>query len=377
MDLSFTLGVEEEFLIVDAQTGELRSKAQALVPGAKEVLGDDVQSELSASQIETGTSVCSTLAEVRAELVRLRREVAAAAESIGCRVLAAGTHPTAHWAEQRINLSKDRYRLLEDEFQLTARTQVVCGSHVHVGIPDPEIAIQALNRVRVWLSPLLALTANSPFWVGVDSGYASYRTQVWSQWPLTGMPEPLSSRAEYDALIEKLVSAGAIRDATFLYWDVRPSARYETIEFRIADACLTVDEAVMLAGLARGVACTAAAEAVAGDPVEPVRGELVEVAKWRAARYGLDDTLIDVEAAQSRPATEVVLRLLDHVRGALEELGDWDEVAGLVQQTLRRGNGAARQRAARARADGGSLDAVLDFLLAETMAGVPSQAGLT
>jgi carboxylate-amine ligase len=375
VDLNFTVGVEEEFLIVDGSTGHLRSRAQALLPGAKEVLGDDVQSELSAAQIETGTSVCSTLPEVRAELVRLRREVAAAAEKIGCRVVASGSHPTSHWLQQRINQSKDRYLLLEEEFQLTARTQVVSGTHVHVGIPDPEIAIQTLNRVRLWLSPLLALTANSPFWIGVDSGYASFRTQVWAQWPLTGMPEPLASRAEYDALIGKLVSAGALQDASFLYWDVRPSARYQTIEFRIADACLTVDEGVMLAGLVRGLASTAAADAIAGVPLEPIRGELVEAAKWRAARYGLDDALVDVRGAKALPAAEVVLGLLRHVRPALEELGDWEEVAGLVEQTLRRGNGATRQRAALA--DGGTLEAVLDFLLAETLAGVPSQAGLT
>lgn len=368
MDLNLTLGVEEEFLIVDASTGELRSKAQRLLPGAKEVLGDEVTAELNLSQIETGTPVCSGLAEIRAELVRLRREIASAAEAIGCRVVAAGSHPSAHWEDQRINPSKDRYRMLEEEFQLTARKQLVCGSHVHVGLPDAELAIQVLNRLRLWLGPLLALTANSPFWMGIDSGYASYRTQVWSQWPLTGMPEPLASRADYDELVEKLVAVEAIRDATFVYWDVRASARYETLEFRIADSCLTVDEAVMLAGLARGLTCTAAAEAVAGLPLQPVRGELVEAAKWRAARFGLEGTLVDLEAAQSRPAAEVLAALLDHVRPALEELGDWDEVSGLVEQTLKGGNGAARQRAVFARRP--SLERVMKFLIAETMAGV-------
>ena len=368
MDMNLTLGVEEEFLIVDASTGELRSKAQRLLPGAKEALGDDVTAELNLSQIETGTPVCSGLAEVRAELIRLRRDVAAAAEDIGCRVLTAGTHPTAHWQDQQINPTKDRYRVLEEEFQLTARKQLVCGTHVHVGIPDADLAIQVLNRMRLWLSPLLALSANSPFWMGVDSGYASYRTQVWSQWPLSGMPEPLGSRADYDDLIEQLVAAGALRDATFIYWDVRPSARYDTLEFRIADACLTVDESVMVAGLARGLACTAAAEVVAGDPLRPVRGELVEAAKWRASRFGLDDALVDIEAGRSRPAAEVVRSLLDHLRPALEELGDWDEVSCLVEQTLGRGNGASRQRAAFTR--GQSLGAVLEFLMAETMAAV-------
>ena len=368
MDLNLTLGVEEEFLIVDAATGGLRSKAQRLLPGAKDALGDDVTAELNLSQIETGTPVCSGLAEVRTELVRLRRDIAAAAAAIDCRVVAAGTHPSAQWQDQQINPTKDRYRLLEEEFQLTARKQLVCGSHVHVGIPDPDLAIQILNRIRGWLSPLLALTANSPFWMGVDSGYASYRTQVWQQWPLTGMPEPLASRADYDDLINRMVAAGAIRDATFIYWDVRPSARYETLEFRIADSCLVLDESVMLAGLARGLACTAAAEVVADEPLPAVRGELVEAAKWRAARFGLDDNLVDVQAGQSRPAAEVVGSLLEHVRPALEELGDWEEVSSLVEETLARGNGATRQRAAFER--GQNLGALLDFLIHETMAGV-------
>ena len=368
MDLNFTLGVEEEFLIVDANTGELRSKAQRLLPGAKDALGDDVQDELNLAQIETGTPVCTSLDEVRTALRRLRREMAAAAESIGCRVVAAGTHPSAHWQEHQINPSKDRYRMLEEEFQLTARTQLVCGSHVHIGIPDPDLAIQVLDRVRAWISPLLALTANSPFWMGVDSGYASYRTQVWAQWPLTGMPEPLAWRADYDALVEKLVAAGAIQDATFIYWDVRPSARYETLEFRIADSCLSLEETVMLAGLVRGLASTAATEVVAGHPLPPLRGELVEAAKWRAARFGLDDGLVDLSAERSRPAADVVGSLLEHLRPALEELGDWDEVKDLVDRTLARGNGAARQRAAFAKSQ--SLGAVLRLLMSETVAGV-------
>jgi carboxylate-amine ligase len=366
VNLNFTLGVEEEFLIVDASTGELRSKGDVLLPTAKEQLGQEVQAELNLSQIETGTPICRSLEELRWELRRLRRELSAAAEDIGCQLIAAGTHPSAHWQEQRINPTKDRYRMLEEEFQLTARNQLVCGSHVHIGIPDPDLAIQVLDRVRPWLSVLLALSANSPFWLGVDSGYASYRTQVWAQWPLTGMPEPLGSRADYDKLVDRLVGMGAIQDASFIYWDVRPSMRYDTLEFRITDSCLTVDEAVMVAGLVRALARTAAAEAVAGDPLPPLRGELVEAAKWRAARFGLNDRLFDLPGERSRPALELVESLLGHLRPALEELGDWEEVRALVDQTLARGNGADRQRAAFA--DRQSLDAVLNLLVAETTA---------
>ncbi|MFP5317164.1 MAG: glutamate--cysteine ligase [Acidimicrobiia bacterium] len=357
----FTIGVEEEFSIVDADTGELRPDVRRLLPGAQEVLGDGVQPELNLSQIETGTAVCRDLAGVRSELTRLRGALAGAAEQAGCRVLATGTHPTASWKDSRVNPAKERYRFLDEEFGLTAREQLVNGCHVHVGVADPDLAIAVLDRSRPWLATLLALTANSPFWMGVDSRYASYRTQIWAQWPLTGMPETLGDRAGYERLVEALVRAEAMPDPSFLYWDVRPSVRYPTIEFRVADACLTVDDAVLLAGLVRGVARTAAAEALRGDPHTPVRAELLRAAKWRAARYGLEGTLVDLRAGTAVPAAQAVRALVDHVREALEEAGDSEEVEQLLAATVARGNGATRQRAAFAAA-GGDLAAVVDLV---------------
>ena len=359
-DDDFTLGVEEEFSIVDAETGELRPDARRLLPGARRVLGDEVQPELNLSQVETGTKVCRTLADVRSELVRLRGALTEAAEPAGCRVLPTGSHPTASWKESRVNPDKERYRFLDEEFGLTAREQLVNGCHVHVGIADPDLAIAVLDRSRPWVSTLLALTANSPFWMGVDSRYASYRSQIWAQWPLTGMPEPLGDRAGYERLVARLVEAEAMPDATFLYWDVRPSARYPTLEFRIADACLTVDDAVMLAGLVRALARTAAAEAEAGEPLTGVPAELLRAAKWRAARHGLDGTLLDLSCGTTVPAAQAVRRLLAHVRSALEEAGDAEEVDDLVAATLVRGNGASRQRAAYAA--GGDLASVVELL---------------
>ena len=358
----FTLGVEEEFSIVDAATGELRPDARRLLPGARRRLGDDVQPELNLAQLETGTMVCRTLAGVRHELVRLRQALVAAAAEAGCRVLPSGTRPTASWRDSRVNPTKERYRFLDEEFGLTAREQLVNGCHVHVGIADPDLAIAVLDRCRPWLATLLALTANSPFWMGADTTYASYRTQVWSSWPLTGMPEPLGDRAGYDALVAALARAGALPDASFLYWDVRPSARYPTLEFRIADACLTVDDAVMLAGLVRAVARTAAREAEEGRPVPALAGELLRAAKWRAARHGLDGTLIDLLAGAAVPAAVAVERLLDHVGQALDEVGDGPAVRELVSAVLAGGNGAARQRAAAASA--GGLAAAVEALAA-------------
>lgn len=356
----FTLGVEEEFSIVDAETGELRPDVRRLLPGAQEALGEGVQPELNLSQIETGSGVCRDLAGVRSELTRLRVALAGAAERAGCRVLATGTHPTASWKDSRVNPTKERYRFLDEEFGLTAREQLVNGCHVHVGIADPDLAIAVLDRSRPWLATLLALTANSPFWMGVDSRYASYRTQIWTQWPLTGLPDPLGDRAGYERLVDALVRAEAMPDPSFLYWDVRPSVRYPTIEFRVSDACLTVDDAVLLAGLVRAVARTAAAEALRGEPLPAIPAQVLRAAKWRAARYGLEGTLLDVLGGTPVPAAQAVRDLMDAVRGALEEAGDAEQVGELVDATLARGNGAGRQRAAFAAA-GGDFAAVLDL----------------
>lgn len=340
----------------------MRPVADEILPLAKDVLGEQVEAELNRSQLETGTEVCATLAQVRAEVERLRKLLREAAGRAGCSVISSGTHPTATPADSAVNPAKERYRRLEQEFQAVAREQLVNGCHVHVGVADRELAIEVLNRVRPWLATVVALAANSPFWGGTDSGYASYRTEVWARWPLTGLPEPLASRAEYDRLVADLQAVEALPDATFLYWDVRPSARYETLEFRAADACLTVDDAVMVAGLWRAVARTAVGEAEAGVAPPAVRREVVDAARWRAARYGVEGTLVDPTEGRTAPAREVVDRLLAYLRPALEGAGDWDEVSGLVAQVLAGGNGAARQRAAFARR--GELADVLALLLA-------------
>ena len=358
----FTIGVEEEFCIVDAETGELRPLAEEVLPLAKEALDGQVEAELNRSQIETGTEVCTTLAEVRAELVRLRRSLREAAARAGCSVVSAGTHPTASPEDSSINPSKERYRRLEREFRAVAREQLVNGCHVHVGVADRDLAIEVLNRTRPWLPTIVALAANSPFWAGADSGYASYRSEVWTRWPLTGMPAPLASRAEFDALVSALQAVEALPDATFLYWDVRPSARYETLEFRAADACLTVDDAVMVAGLWRAIARAAVGESEAGLAPPVLRQELVDAARWRAARYGVEGSLVDLTEGRTAPAAEVVDRMLGHLRPALEAAGDWDEVSGLVERTMAGGNGAVRQRAALARR--GEMADVLALLLA-------------
>ncbi|HVF54623.1 MAG TPA: carboxylate-amine ligase [Pyrinomonadaceae bacterium] len=362
----FTVGVEEEYQIVHPDTRELRSRAQRILPKAEAAVGDQVQPELYLSQIEIGTPVCRTVTDVRAELVRLRREVISAAERDGSRIAAAGTHPFSHWGEQKLT-PKDRYIGIAQDYKQLAREQLIFGCHVHVGINDRDLAIQVMNRVRPWLATMLALASNSPFWLGMDTGYTSFRTELWRRWPMAGTPQVFASRAEFDNLAQCLVNTGSITDASKIYWDVRPSSRYETLEFRVTDVCLTVDEAVMTAGLAQALARTCAGEALRDTEIKHARPELLRAAKWKAARFGLDADLIDTQAGRAVPAREMVEKLLAYLRPSLEEYGEWDEISALVHEVLDRGTGAARQRQTFALNE--KLEDVVDYVIAETAMG--------
>jgi carboxylate-amine ligase len=322
----FTLGVEEEYQIIHPGTRELQSRAQRILPEAQEAVGDQVTPELYLSEIEIGTRICRTLADVRDEITRLRREVIAAAEKQGSHIAAAGTHPFSRWENQRIT-PKERYEDIAADYQQLAREHLIFGCHVHVGISDREFAIQVMNRARPWLAPMLALSCNSPFWLGADTGYASFRTEIWRRWPMSGTPQVFDSRSEYDRLVECLIATDSISDATKIYWDVRPSARFETLEFRVTDVCLTVDEAVTVAGVARALARTCASEAGRDVELKHARPEVLRAAKWKAARFRLDDRLIDTQEGRSIPAGELIDKLLGYLRPGLEERGEWDEVA--------------------------------------------------
>ena len=352
-----TIGVEEEFLVVDGATGGLRPDGPALLPAARARLGADVHPELHSSQLEINTPVAHTLADVRRHVTNMRRGLAATLAENDCRLAATGTHPFSAWTEDP-NVHP-KYAVVEREYQHIAREQIMCGVHVHVGIDDPELAITVVNGVAPWLSPIVALAGNSPFWEGRDTGYASYRTELWRRWPMAGTPAPFADRAEYEDLVDTLFRTGSIDDHARIYWDVRPSAKFPTVEFRVADVGLTVDDTVMVAGLVRALAATAAAA-----PARPVRPELLRAATWRAARYGITGTLIDLEAAEAFPARELIGRFLDRLRPALVDLGDWDEVSELVARVLADGTAADRQR--RILAEAGELSAVLDFIVAET-----------
>ena len=362
----FTIGVEEEYQIIHPETRELRSRAARILPMARAAVGDEVQPELYLSQIEIGTPVCESIPDVRTELARLRGEVISAAQQDGSQIAAAGTHPFSHWEDQKLT-PKDRYVGIAKDYAQLAREHLIFGCHVHIGINDREAAIQVMNRARVWLAPMLALASNSPFWLGVDTSYASFRTEIWRRWPMSGTPQVFASRGEYDKLVETLIATESVSDGTKIYWDVRPSARFETLEFRVTDVCLTIDEAVMLAGLARALVRGCYEMWERGEQAIDARPELLRAAKWLAARYGLDATLIDVVGGRAVPAREMIEDFLVFLRPSLEEHEEWEEISTLVREGVERGTGASRQRKAYERA--GRLEDVVDLIVEETARG--------
>lgn len=365
-----TVGVEEELFVVDDRTGDLSACAAEVIAAAAHRPDDQIDHELSRAQVETGSAVCADLATLAGSLASLRRRLDDAARSRGARVLATGTHPSSSW-ERAGGVTDDvAYRKLADDYGHLTDEQVVSGCHVHVGVDDPELAIQVMNRVRLDIPVLLALSANSPFWGGVDTRYASYRTEVFHRWPTTGLPEPFGSRSEYDDLVATMHAIDAIDAPARLYWDLRPSARYPTLELRIADVPLTVEESVTVAGLFRALVVEASLQVQADEPLPVVRPELLRAALWRAARYGLGGDLVDVRTPASRPATGVLGDLVERLRPHLDALGDTDLVCAGVERVVGEGTGAERQRRAFRRR--GSLDDVTEAIATAT---VPAQPG--
>lgn len=365
-----TIGVEEEFFIVDAATRELRPRAERILASARERLDGQVELEINLAQIETATPVCSGLEELAGQLHRLRRGLHEAAAAHESEIAPIGTHPFSDWLGQQI-APKDRYQKLEADMRRIAWEQVICGCHVHVGVPDKDLAIRVMDRLGPWLPTLRAMTTSSPFWEGLDTGYASYRMAVFDRWPTTGIPPVLGSRVGYERLLGELMATGVVPDEARVYWDVRPSGQFDTLEFRVADVCPTVDEAVLLAALSRALVRTLLPEAAEDRPFEPVPAPLLAGARWRAARFGLSAELVDLTAPATRPAAEVVAGLLAFVRPALEASGDLDWVRESVDLLLRVGTGAERQRRAFGRA---GLVGVVDAMIGESAGGVRSGA---
>jgi carboxylate-amine ligase len=343
----FSLGVEEEFLLVDAATRTPRADADVVIGAITAPPGTAIGAELKRSQLETGSAVCRDLPELRASLAGLRGALAGSAEAVGARIAAMGTHPFARWTDDGGVTPGADYADLRATYGLLTVEQTVCGCHVHVGVRDPELAVEVMNRARAWVPLLVALSANSPYWMGHDSGYASFRTQVFHRWPTAGIPEHFEDRAAYERVVADLAATSAIDAPARLYWDVRPSARYPTLEFRACDVLTTVEEAVVVAAVIRAIVETCHGEAVAERPYERPRPELLRAALWRASRFGLAAELIDVDAKRLLPATALVGKLLERIGPSLDARGDIEAVVSTLSLLLRRGTGARRQREAR------------------------------
>ncbi len=357
-----TLGVEEEFHLVDLTTRCLTPRAREVLDGLSASVRT-YAAELQQSVVETNTEVVVTLEALRHKLVDLRSELSAAARARGIGVASAGTVPLS--VPDLAITDTPRFRRMLADYQLLVREQLICGMQVHVGIGDREIAVALLDRVSPWLPPLLALSASSPFaHTGEDSGYASTRSLVWSRWPTAGGAGPLASAAEYDALVRGLVASGVISDPGMIYFDVRPSAHVPTIELRICDACPLVDTVVLIASLFRAVVARELGRLDAGEPSNAVPPALHRAAMWRAARSGLEGELVDLSGPRSVPAGVLVRGMIDELRPELEAYGDWETVHALSDAALAEGSASARQREALRRRD--RIRDVVDLIVAET-----------
>ncbi|MGH1561530.1 glutamate--cysteine ligase [Mumia sp. DW29H23] len=362
MAAELTLGAEEELHLVDRQGRTLSASAPQLLSRLPET---NFSAELQRSTVETNTEVVKGLSDLREEIVRLRRQVIDAAAEDGLGIAAVGTAPRSSYGSDFELTATGRYGRMQQQYRLLVEEQLICGTQIHVGVSDRDLAIDIAQRVARDLPILLALSASSPYWNEQDTGYASIRTIIWQRWPTTGPLPVLASAAEYDTLLSDLVRSGVIADAGMAYFDVRPSSHAPTLELRICDACPVVDDAILVAGLFRAMVRAAEQEIERGAPYVPVAGPLHRAATWQAARNGLTGTLLDpVVHPEPVPAADAVRALVARLRPQLEELGDYQEVAELAMSTLARGSSADRQRAVFD--ETGNLDDVMDLVVAET-----------
>jgi carboxylate-amine ligase len=362
----FTLGVEEEFQIVDPSTWELRSHVSELLVSSGPALGDQIKRELHQSIVEVGTRICGDVSELRTEIFRIRRELSAAAERVGLAVAAAGTHPFSHWENQVLSPGF-RYDSIVEELQHLARSLLIFGLHVHVGVPDRHSMIDLMNEVRYFLPHLLALSTSSPFWMGKNTGLKSYRTTVFRRFPRTGVPDRYDSWSEYENYVNLLVTLKCIDDAKKIWWDVRPHPTFGTLEFRVCDVPTRPEAAVMLGALVQAIVVKLYRLRGRNLGFRLYRRALIEENKWRAARYGLDGKLIDFGKRAEVPMRDLALELLEFIDDVVDELGSRREIE-YVHTVLAEGTSADRQLEVFRRTN--DFKAVVQHLVSETRAGV-------
>jgi len=363
---SLTLGIEEEYQIIDPETRELRSYITEILAGDHMLLGE-IKPELHQSMVEVGTKVCHTPAEARAELVRLRGAVAGLAARKGLRIAAAGTHPFSSWITQEIT-PLERYMGVREDLQDLAQQLLIFGTHVHIGIEDRDFLIDAMNVARYIVPHVLCLSTSSPFWMGRNTGLKSYRSVIFRNFPRTGIPPFLRSWTAYEELLESMMRTGCVPNGSKIWWDVRPNWSYPTLEFRICDVCTRVDEAICVAAILQAVIAKLWKLRRDNLTFRVYASPLIEENKWRAVRYGLSGKLFDFGKERELPAPVLIRELLEWFVGdVVDELGSRKEVEYAFQM-LREGSSADRQLATYARTN--DLRAVVDQLIEETNEGL-------
>ena len=362
----FTLGIEEEFQLIDPETRELRSHIQEIIEGGKTILQEQLKAELHQSIVELDTSICNDARAAREEVIRLRSGLAALAETQGLKIASAGTHPFSHWMDQLIT-RHDRYATVVKDMQQIARACLVFGLHVHVGIPDREEAIDVMNQARYFLPHLYALSVNSPFWLGQNTGLKAYRQMIFERFPRTGIPDAFDSLSEYEDYLELLVSTNCIDNAKKIWWDIRLHPFFNTIEFRICDAQSRVDDTIALAALMQTIVVKLLKLRRQNVTFRNYPRRLIDENRWRAGRYGLDGKLIDFGRKREMEECELLHEMLQFLAEEVEELGNQREIEH-IERVIREGTGADRQLAVWERTQ--DMKAVVDQIVAETNEGL-------
>jgi carboxylate-amine ligase len=362
----FTIGIEEEYQIIDPVSRELRAYVQEFLDKGQQILPDQIKPEFMQSQVEVGSQVCRNLKEARQEIVRLRRTICELADASGLVVAAAGTHPFSQWSDQQITAA-DRYAKQEQALKDVARRLLIFGMHVHIGIEDRELMIDVMNQVRYFLPHLLAPSTSSPFWHGRDTGLKSYRSVVFENLPRSGLPPVFGSWSAYEAFVDTLLATDSIEEATQIWWDIRPHPKFPTLEFRQSDICTRIDETMCIAGLVLAVVAKLIQLRQNNQSWRSYRHHLIEENKWRAVRWGLDGKLIDFGKREAVPTRFLIGEMLDFVEDVVDELDIREEVF-YAKTILECGTSADRQLGVYRETN--DFKTVVDQLVMETKEGL-------
>ena len=362
----FSIGIEEEFQIVDPETRELKSRVTEILKGGQIHLKEQIKAEMHQSVVETGSNICSNITEARQEVIKLRSGLIKLAEKEGLKVAASGTHPFSKWEDQEIT-DYPRYRVVVQDMQQVARANLIFGLHVHIGIDDKELAIHIMNAARYFLPHIFALSTNSPFWKGRNTGFKSYRAKVFDRFPRTGIPDYFSSHGEFQSYVETLVKTRCVEDASKIWWDIRPHPKYPTLEFRICDIPMTIDESIALAALCQAIVAKLYKLISQNLGFRLYRRIFINENKWRASRYGLDGNLIDFGKKSEVNTKDLVRELLGFVEEVVDELDIRNEM-NFVESILEAGTGADRQL--KVWNETQNLNSVVDYIISETYKGL-------